>query len=106
MAIFEANKNNYDEQLNAAEYVMVDYYGEHCGACVYTEPYLRAVSNEMSFIHFVKINITQNPEIAKRYNIVGVPTFQYFHNGKLVHKNSGGMDTAHIHKELAEMLYK
>ena len=31
MAVIEATSENFDELVNSAEYVMVDFYGDHCG---------------------------------------------------------------------------
>ena len=105
MKIFEADSQNYDDQLKKAEYVMVDFYGDHCGACMYTEPFLRDAANEMCNIHFVKINITKNPEIGERYKIYGVPTFYFFHNGEIVHRCDGGKDREKINENIGKLLY-
>ena len=39
--VYEATTANYDEQLKAAEFVVVDYYGDHCRACVYLAPFFQ-----------------------------------------------------------------
>ena len=54
MAIIEATGENFDELVNSAEYVMVDFYGDHCGACVATAPYYREVADDMAFIRFIR----------------------------------------------------
>lgn len=105
MAVYEATTSNYDEHLKAAEYVVVDYYGDHCGACVYLAPFYREASNDMPFIHFVKINITEHWKIGQRYGIRGVPTLKFFHNGEEVHEAKGGMDRAGLNEHIAKMLY-
>ena len=104
MAVIEATMENFDK-LTEAEYVMVDFYGDHCGACMFTAPYLREAAEEMAGISFVKVNTSTYPELAKRFEIKALPTFVYFHNGKEVHKTVGGMDKKMIRKELAAMLY-
>ena len=37
MAVIEATPENFD-QLVQTEYAMVDFYGDHCGACDFTAP--------------------------------------------------------------------
>ena len=56
MAVIETTSENFDEMVNSAEYVMVDFYGDHCGACVGTAPYYREVADDMAFIKFLQVN--------------------------------------------------
>lgn len=104
MAVIEANEKNFDE-LVQGEYAVVDFYGDHCGACVFTAPYFRSASDEMAFIDFIKVNTSAYPSLAKRFDIKSLPTFIYFEKGKPVHKSIGGMDTKMINKQIAELLY-
>ena len=101
MAVIEATSENFDELVNSAEYVMVDFYG----ACVGTAPYYREVADDMAFIKFLQVNTSVYRDLAKRFRIMGIPAFRYFHNGELVHKSVGGMDTERIHEQLSELLY-
>ena len=105
MAIIEATSENFDELVNSAEYVMVDFYGDHCGACAWTAPFYREAADGMAFIKFLQVNTSVHRDLAKRFKIMGIPAFRYYHNGKLVHKSVGGMDMEGIHKQLSELLY-
>ena len=105
MAVIEATSENFDELIQSAEYAMVDFYGDHCGACVATAPYFRDVADDMAFIKFIQVNTSVHRDLAKRFRIMGIPTFQYYENGKIVNKSDGGMDTTLIYERLAEMLY-
>ena len=105
MAVIEATEENFDQLVQGAEYVMVDFYGDNCGACVGTAPYCREVADDMAFIRFIQVNTSVYRKLARRYKIMGIPAFRYFHNGQVVHQSVGGMDTERIHRELAELLY-
>ena len=59
----------------------------------------------MAFIRFIQVNTSVYRKLARRYKIMGIPAFRYFHNGQVVHQSVGGMDTERIHRELAELLY-
>lgn len=106
MAVIEATDATYDTLLTENEYTIVDFYGDHCGACVFLEPFYREASNDMPGIRFMKINITHNREIGRRYGINGVPTIKFFRNGEEVHQAMGGMDRAHLNDHIAKMLYE
>ena len=104
MAVIEATEQNLDELLNT-EYAVVDFYGEHCGACVFTAPYYRAAADDLGMIRFIKLNTSQYPRVAQRFEISALPTFLYFRNGQIVHKSVGGMDRKLIDQQVAAMLY-
>ena len=105
MTVIDATAQNFD-QLIQGEYVMVDFYGDHCGACVFTAPFLRQAASDMAYITFVKVNTTHQPELAKRFDIKALPTFVYFRKGNEVYRNAGSMDLETIHKELSKLLYR
>ncbi len=104
MTVTEATKENFDSLIQE-EYVMVDFYGEHCGACVATAPFLRQAASDMAYISFIKVNTTFQTELAKRYDIKALPTFVYFRNGEEVFRNEGSMELESIHKRLSKLLY-
>lgn len=104
MAVIEATEQNLDELLNA-QYAVVDFYGEHCGACVFTAPFYRAAADELAMIRFIKLNTSEFPKVAQRFGISALPTFLYFRNGEIVHKSIGGMDRKMIDQQVAAMLY-
>lgn len=104
MKIKEVTTENFSTCLKD-EYVMVDFYGEHCGACAATAPFLREVSNDMEFISFVQVNCTHEPKLAKEYDIKALPTFVYFHNGVEIYRREGGMDAQMIRDEITKLLY-
>ncbi len=104
MAVIEATEQNLDELLNT-EYAVVDFYGNHCGACAFTAPYYRAAADELAMIRFIRLNTSEYPKMAQRFGISGLPTFLYFRDGQMVHKSVGGMDRKMIDREVAAMLY-
>ena len=104
MAVIEATPETFD-QLVQAEYAMVDFYGDHCGACVFTAPFYRQAADEMAFVKFIKVNTSAYPELGKRFGVVGLPTFLYFRDGKEAFRSTGGMDLKRIREQLSHLLY-
>lgn len=104
MAVLEATLENFDELIQA-EYAMVDFYGDHCGACVFTAPFYRQAADQMAYLKFIKVNTSAYPELGKRFDVVGLPTFLYFHRGKEIFRSTGGMNLEGIREQLAKLLY-
>ncbi len=105
MAVIEATEQNLDELLDT-EYAVVDFYGDHCGACVFTAPHYRAAADELAMIRFIKLNTSRYPKVAQRFGISALPTFLYFRDGRQVHKSVGGMDRKAIDQQVATLLYQ
>lgn len=105
MAVIEASDKNFDEAVQNG-YSMVDFYGDHCGACVFTAPHFREAADDMALVNFVKVNTSVYPEMAARFGIKALPTFIYFLNGKEIRRKEGGMNLEMIRAELAETLYR
>ena len=69
---------------------VVDFYATWCGPCKMFGPVFEEVSNEFN-INFVKINVDDNADIARRYGVMTIPTIILFRNGEEVKRNIGYM---------------
>lgn len=59
--------------------IVVKYASPQCGPCHTLKPILNKVVDEFDGkIHFVEIDIEQDPEIAEAAGVVGTPTIQFF----------------------------
>ncbi|HHP7230097.1 MAG TPA: thioredoxin-disulfide reductase [Xenococcaceae cyanobacterium] len=70
--------------------LMVKYVSPTCGPCKTLTPILdKVIAEYEGQIHFVEIDIVEDPEIAKMGQVVGTPTVQFFHNQELVEQMKG-----------------
>lgn len=59
--------------------IMVKYASPQCGPCHTLKPILNKVVDEFDGkIHYVEIDIEQDPEIAEAAGVIGTPTIQFF----------------------------
>ena len=69
--------------LGAAGLVMVDFWAVWCGPCRMIAPTVEELAKEYGEkITVMKLNTDENPDIASRYKIMGIPTIMFFKNGQ------------------------
>ena len=70
--------------------LVADFYADWCGPCRMLSPVMEALSEEMSGkATFVKINVDDNPDLAREYSIMSIPCVMVFKDGGLAGKNIG-----------------
>jgi thioredoxin 1 len=70
--------------------VLVDFWAEWCAPCKKVSPLLEEIANEMGDrVRIVKVNIDENPETARTYRVMSVPTLTVFKGGQPVQSVAG-----------------
>ncbi|MEP6515004.1 thioredoxin-disulfide reductase [Microcoleus vaginatus] len=70
--------------------IVVKYASPSCGPCHSLKPILSKVVDEFEGkIHYVEIDIEEDPEIAENAGVIGTPTIQYFKDKDLVAELKG-----------------
>lgn len=94
-----------DEVLNSGETVMVDFWAEWCGPCRAVSPILDAIAAENpDKIKLVKVNVDDNLQIARDYNITSIPAMKIFRGGELLKTIIGAKPKPALEADLAEFL--
>ena len=82
-----------DVVLGAAEPVLVEFWAPWCGPCRTMAPILDKAAKELEpRARFAKVNVDEEPAIAARFGIRGIPTLIAFEKGKVAKQHSGLVD--------------
>jgi len=84
--IVELNKDNFESETNNG-LKLVDFYTTWCKYCKQEDEILKELSDNGFWIG--KLDCDKESQIAKRYGIVGFPSFILFKEGKLLAQFSG-----------------
>ena len=86
MAEMIEGKEQFESRVLAPGIVaIVDFYADWCGPCKMMAPVIENLAEEYAGrVNVVKANIDKNERLAILYNIMNIPTFMVFKDGKPV----------------------
>jgi len=80
------SKDDYSNQIKNAgdKLVVVDFFAQWCGPCKRISPFLEGLSDQMSNVVFLKVDVDELEDVARQENITAMPTFYLYKNGSKV----------------------
>ncbi len=96
----------FDEEVGASDVPMVvDFWAEWCGPCRMVGPVLEQIAAENAGkLRMAKLNVDDSPSIARRYDIMSIPTLLVFKDGVAKKRIVGAKGKAQLTELLAEFL--
>ncbi len=91
------DENFEAEVLRSKEPVLVDFWATWCPPCRMIAPFIEAAADQFAGrVRVGKLDVDQNPKVADRYGITGIPTLLLFKDGQVVEQRVGALPQAEI----------
>lgn len=104
MSLVIATGETYKEAI-AKGFTIVDFYSTTCVPCKMFARTMEDLAMDVPFINFVKINISDYPEIGQANQVEAVPTVLFVKEGKEVDREVGLMEEAEVLDKISVHYY-
>ena len=83
MAIVHITKENFESVVTkSGKTVLIDFWATWCGPCRMIAPIVEEIAAERDDIIVGKLDVDEEPELAKQFRIVSIPTLVLMKNGE------------------------
>ncbi|MBF0540797.1 MAG: thioredoxin [Nitrospirae bacterium] len=105
-AIITATTDSWEKEvLKEKGLVLVDFWAVWCGPCRMVAPTVEELAKEFTgTLKVVKLNTDENPEIASKYKIMGIPTLMFFKGGEKVDQIVGAVPKAQLKDKISSLI--
>ena len=102
-AVTDADWTN--EVLQSDTPVLVDFWAEWCGPCRMVGPVVEEIAEEQAgTLKVVKLNVDENPETARSYRVMSIPTLMVFSGGDEKKRIVGARGKSQLMAEVSPFL--
>jgi thioredoxin 1 len=100
--VAEVTDQSFEEQVLGSDTpVLVDFWAEWCVPCHMVSPVVEEIGHEKAdALKVTKLNVDDNPDTARRYGVMSIPTLIVFKGGEEKARVVGARGKDSILKEI------
>src|SRR4030067_2254138 len=104
-AVKSLTADSFDQTVKSQSLVMVDFWATWCGPCKIIAPVVEELAKEYAGkVNFAKVNTDENPDLASKFNIRGIPTLIFFKGGKVLDQVVGAVPKGQLKSKIDSLL--
>ncbi|WP_421381234.1 thioredoxin family protein [Bacillus salacetis] len=97
------NKETFQELISQSEPIIVKFFADWCPDCTRMNMFIDDIIDEFNQYKWYELNKDEFPEIAERYDVMGIPSLLIFKDGeKTAHLHSANAKTPEQVKEFLQ----
>ena len=96
MSAIRLNEDNFNRVRDNEGVSLLDFYADWCGPCRMVLPIVDEIAKEREDLLVGKINVNDNPDLAKEFGVMSIPTLIVMKDGKIVNRVSGARSKSQI----------
>lgn len=99
-------ESTFDEEVvGSTQPVLVDFWAEWCAPCKMIAPILEELATEQhDKLRVAKLNVDENPGVARRFEVMSIPTLIVFRDGQPAKRLIGAKGKGQLLQELDEFI--
>ena len=91
--------------LKSDKPVLLDFWAEWCGPCKMIAPTLAEIAAEQrGKLTIAKLNVDENPDTARRFDVMSIPTLLVFKDGQQAKRLVGAKSKGQLLQDLTDFL--
>ena len=97
MSVIQITKDNFEQEVvQAKQTVLLDFWAAWCGPCRMLSPVVDQIAEELDDVKVGKVNVDEEPDLARQFGVMSIPTLVVMKDGKPVDTRVGVQPKAAI----------
>ncbi len=84
------NDKNFESETKQG-IVLIDFFATWCGPCRMQSTIIEEILTKKPDLNIFKIDVDENPNLARKFGIMSIPTLLLLKDGQVVNKHIGLM---------------